>query len=99
MRIDGSDRPVRPPPVDSISTQPDLRHSCSHPDTATATVTDAKSLFSSYFHHQKQGNLISINPSQNDKGITVFVLNAQSVGPKEKRKEIVEFVKDECVDI
>ena len=99
VRIDGSDRPVRPPPVDSMSTQPDLQHHCSHPDTTTATVTDAKSLFSSYSHHQKQGNLIRINPSQNDKGFTVSVFNAESVGPKEKCTEIVEFVKDECVDI
>ena len=65
---------------------------CSHPDTTTATVTDAKSLFSSYSHHQKQGNLIRINPSQNDKGLTVSVFNTQSVGPKEKRTETVEFV-------
>ena len=99
VRIDGSDRPVRPPPVDSISTQPDLKHHSSHPDTTTATVIDAKSLSSSYSHHHKQGNLIRINPSQNDKGLTVSVFSAQSVGPKEKRAEIVEFVKDECVDI
>ena len=97
--IDGSDKPVHPPPVDSISTQPDLQHHSSHPDTTTATVIDAKSLSSSYSHHQKQGNLICINPSQNDKGLTVSVFNAQSVGPKEKHTEIVEFMKDECVDI
>ena len=99
VRIDGSDRPLRPPPVDSMSTQPDLQHHCSHPDTTTAIVIDAKSLFSSYSHHQKQGNLIRINPSQNDKGLSVSVFNAQSFGPKEKCTQIVEFVKDECVDI
>ena len=86
VRIDGSDRPVHQPPINFISTQPDLQHHSS------------KSHFSSYFHHQKQGNLIRINPSQNGKGLTVSV-NAQSVGPKEKRTEIVELVKDECVDI
>ena len=87
LRINGSDRPVRPPPVDSISTQPDLQHHSS------------KSHFSSYSPHQKQGNLIRINTSQNDNGLTASVFNAQSVGPKEKRTKTVEFVKDECVDI
>ena len=93
VRINGSDRPVRQPPIDFISTHTD------HLDTTTATVTNAKSHFSSYSHHQKQVNLICINPSQNYKGLTASVFNGQSFGPKEKHTEIVEFVKDEHVDI
>ena len=49
--------------------------------------------------HQRQGNLIRINSTQKDDGLVASVFNTQSVGPKEKRTEIVEFVKDEGVAI
>ena len=85
VRVNGSDRPLHRPPVHSISTQPDHQHHSSHPDTTTARVTDAKLHFSSYSHHQKQGNLIHINPNQNNNGPTVTVFNTKSVGPKESK--------------
>ena len=53
--------------------------------TLPQLVTDAKSHFSSYFHHQKQGNLTRINPNQNNNGPTVTVFNTKSVGPKESK--------------
>ena len=53
--------------------------------TPPQLVTDAKSHFSSNSHHQKQGNLIHINPNQNNNGPTVTVFNTKSVGPKESK--------------
>ena len=49
--------------------------------------------------HTQKGNLIYIDAKKQDTRFSVCVFNAQSVGPRDKRTEIVEFICDECVDI
>ena len=49
--------------------------------------------------HTQKGNLIYIDAEKQGTRFSVCVFNAQSVGPKDKRTEIVEFICDECVDI
>ena len=99
VRISGRDRPPRGPTIDSTPTEPEPHHQPSRPDSITATVTAAKSRSLSYSDHQRHGNLIRVNPTQKDDRLVASVFNTQSVGLKEKRIEIVDFVKDEGVDI
>ena len=49
--------------------------------------------------HIQKGNLIYIDAKKQDTRSSVCVFNAQSVGPRDKRTEIVEFICDECIDI
>ena len=49
--------------------------------------------------HTEKGNLIYINAKKQNTCFSVCVFNAQSVGPRDKRTEIVEFICDECVDM
>ena len=49
--------------------------------------------------HIQKGNLIYIDAKKQDTRFSVFVFNAQSVGPRDKRTEIVEYICNECVDI
>ena len=79
VRVDSIDHPLTPF-LPSLTANTTLLT-----QTPPQLVTDAKSHFSSNSHHQKQGNLIHINPNQNNNGPTVTVFNTKSVGPKESK--------------
>ena len=49
--------------------------------------------------HIQKGNLIYIDAEKQGTGFSVCVFNAQSVGPRDKRTEIVKYICDECVDM
>ena len=75
VRISGSDRPPRGPTIDYTPTEPEPHHHPSRPDSITATVTAAKSRSLSYSDHQRQGNLIRVNPTQKDDRLVASVFN------------------------
>ena len=64
-------------------------------DTATKITPDPLC----YHSHTQQGKLIYIPCENSNKLFTICVFSAQSVGPREKRTEIVNFVRDEDVDM
>ena len=49
--------------------------------------------------HTQKGNLIYIDAKKQDTRFSVCVFNAQSVGSRDKRTEIVKYICDECVDM
>ena len=49
--------------------------------------------------HTQKGNLIYIDAKKQNTCFSVCVFNAQSVGPRDKRNEIVEFICVECNDM
>ena len=49
--------------------------------------------------HTQKGNLIYINAKKQNTCFSVCVFKAQSVGPRDKRNEIVEFICVECNDM
>ena len=67
------------------------------PSHRMKSTVQPQTLFSHVVTHRK---VTSFTPMQRNKTrFFVCVFNAQSVGPKDKRTEIVEFICDECIDM